>query len=505
MRKFFVLVLGLVFAVQLTAQNGLEPKQPYLVADFNEKSLESVLEICQKGGFEYLLERTPFSTYGHYQWNPEFASNEKQVARMAQKAEEHGVHLGLLVQPDAISENDAYCSSKFCKQFLREGHVELFSDLEADECDIALRYTNVIQGVSSLNLILIDNELISYGTIERAGDLLLLHHCTRGAYGTRATSHSAKAEAFKLWDSPDRFVAPEGALRDSVRMHLERQIADSQVAFVLQVGDPGQDLLDASLRVIQVERWTSDEGVAKSGCLGWIKLHAANKKQDATSIDEVEWMMSKAVGFDAYYGLLIDKKAMKEHGRLDEIMEAVKRWEEFRRNGTLTETQLEELRDPYLDWHLEQNDDKDFQLYQWNFSRRYRCNFVEADSLLIGAEPWEWKVDQEGGFGLWLQVDGKEAIKDPMVNTEKGLVMIPCVIKPGERLEYNFGEVAILMDANHKKIKEISIEGVAMLPEGTSQVHFFCETEREGAKPEVTLRYITSSKMVRYQLENYHK
>ena len=85
-----------------------------------------------------------------------------------------------------------------------------------------------------------------------------------------------------------------------------------------------------------------------------------------------------------------------------------------------------------------------------------------------------------------------------MINTEKGLLMFPCTIKLGQRLLYDGGEVAYLMDENYKILKEITIEGVALLPEGTSKVHFYGETEKEGAVPEVTLRYITSSLMGRY-------
>ena len=498
MKKLVYLLLCLSLVGRMAAQNSLEPKQPYMVADFNEKSLESMLALCQKGGFEYLVEHTPFSTFGHYQWNPEFAPNDKAVARMAVKAEAAGVHLGLLVQPDAISENDAYFAARYSKHFLREGRVELYSDLAENDIDIALHYTEVIQGVSSLNLILVENELISYGTIERAGDLLLLHHCTRGACGTRAASHPANAEAYKIWDSPGRFVVPDETLRDSVQWHLNRRIEASGITVTLQAGEPGQELLDGSLRVRQTERWAESDGVAKTGCLGWIYIYAANNKRDAISMDDVEWLMSKAVGFDAGYGLLIDQKAMKEYGQLDAILEKIRQWEGLRQTGNLTQAQRDELRDPYGDWHLEQEEDGRLALYQWNISRRYNCRFVEADSLFIGAEPWDWKAEADGAFGLRLQVSGKVSIKDPMINTEKGLLMFPCTIKLGQRLLYDGGEVAYLMDENYKTLKEITIEGVALLPEGTSKVHFYGETEKEGAVPEVTLRYITSSLMGRY-------
>lgn len=495
MKKIVVLALGLVFAVQMVAQSVLDSKKPYLVTDFNERNLESVLEVCQKGGFEYLLVQTPFSTYGHYQWNPEFAANDKAVARMVQKAEAAGVHLGIMVHPEAISENDPYLTPKYIKHFLREGKVELFSDITAEDYDLALRRSDAIKGISSLNLILVENELISYGTIELAGDLLLLHHCTRGAYGTRKAPHTTKAEAYKIWDSPKRYVAPDEYLVDSVRMNLSRRIEATGITFVLQEGEPGQELLDGSVRVRQAERWAGEDGVSSHGCLGWINLHAADKKRYATAMEDVEWILSKAVGFDAGYGLLIDKKAIKEHGQLDEILEKIRLWEAFRTSDELDKELLEALRDPYQDWHLEQDGEK-IKLLRWNISRRYPCNFVEADSLFLGAEPWEWKAETEGPYGLRLQVGGKVAVKNPMLNTEKGLAMFTCTIKPGQRLVYDFGEVAYLMDANFKKLEEIAVEGVAELPEGTSEVRFYCETEKEGDRPMVTVRYVTSSQMV---------
>lgn len=498
MRKISVLVLLLAVVWGLCAQ---VPKT-YVVADFSEKDLPEMLALCQKGGIENLLVKTPFSTYGHFCWNPEFAANDKAVARMAQKAESEGVRLGLLIHQDAISVNDAFFSAHNCQYFQREGRVELFSDITEDDVDLTLLFNGVIEGVSSMNLLLIDNEMISYGTIERAGELLLLHHCTRGVCGTHRSSHTTQSETYKIWDSPERYVAPEGNLKDSVQLWLNRRIEASGVHFVFQAGDPGQELLDGSIRVRQVERWAANDSLTG---LGWINLHAADKKRHATSLDEVEWILSKAVAFDAGYGVLVDKKAVKEHGQLNEILELIRQWDMLQSAGVLTDEQLETLRDPYSDWHLAQMEDGDFELFQRNYSRRYQCRFVEADSLLIGAEPWEWEADVEGRFGLRLQVDGEVAIKDPMVNTESGLVMFPCVIKPCQRLWYDFTDVAHVVDANGNTIKDVVVEGASLLPSGSSEVRFYCETAKEGVWPLVTVRYVTSSLMGRISLENYHK
>lgn len=493
MKKIVLWLLCVVVAMPLFAQTGMAQKKAYLVADFNEKELDEMLQICHKGGFEYLLVRTPFSTYGHYLWNPEFAADDQAVARMAQKAEEEGVHLGLMVQRDAISVNDSYFKPQYFKQLLREGEVRLFSEISADERNFTLCRNGVIENISSLNLLLVDDELISYNAMEPVGELVLLFRCTRGVYGTNKAPHDTKSPAYKIWDSPLGFVAPDGDLADSVRMQLNRRIEAAGITFVLEEGELSQELLDASVRVRQVERWESDESATKKG-LGWIPIRAADQKRNATSFDDVEWMMSKAAGFDAGYGLIIDKKALKAHGQLDDILEMIRQWNQLRNANSFSAEQREDLRDPYLDWHLDKVDDHHFTLSQWNFSRRYKCKFVKEESLLLTGEPWEWKAEAQGRYGLRLFVEGEVPVVNPMVNTEIGLVMFPCTIQPGQSLMYGFNDVAYVMDANCKKIAEVAIEGISVLPKGTSEVTFLCETENEGDRPEVTLRYTTIEK-----------
>ena len=487
MKKLLILLFFVVVTGPLWAQTGLEPGKSYLVADFNEQSLESMLELCHQAGFEYLLQRSPFATFGHYRWNPDFAHGDKAVARMAQKAEEAGVHLGLLVQPDAISENDPYLSWEYRKQLLREGRVELFDAIDANDVDLALRRNDVIKGVSTLNLLLIDDELVSYGTMEIAGDLILLHRCTRGMYGTAIVPHGVDAEVYKLWDSPGRFVAPEGALLDSVRANLERRIAASGVAFVIRSGDPGQTLIEESVRVSHAERWSDDAEARQGGTLGWFAIRCHDKKRAATTMDEVEWLMSKSAAFDAGFGLLIEEQTIRRHGGLGDMLEKIRQWDELRLSGAFTEGQKALLRDPYLDWHLE----PDGKLYALNFSRRYRCNFVEEEEGVLKAESWTWRSAADDGFGLRLQVDGTTEVRNPMVNTERGLLMFPCTVKPGQRIVYDFGEKAYLTDADYNLIEVLWLEGVAALPEGASEVRLLIEADAAAPRPVVTLRYIT--------------
>ena len=465
--------------------------QPYLVADFSEKDLPVMLEFCHQGGFERLVEKNPFSTFGHYEWNPSFApEGDLSVRRMVKAAQEEGVTLGLLVQEEVVSLNDAYFSPKYYKQYQCSEPLRLFDGITANDVDIALRRNDSFNSLSALNLLLIDDEMVSIGTMEFAGDLVLLHHCTRGLHGTKSTAHDVNSTAYKIEDTPDRLLLPKGELLDQVRQQLADRLAATEVSFVLVKDAPGQELLEESVRVRQVERW-ENEGVANN-TLGWFMIYAADKKRPATSRESLEWMLSKAAAFDASYGVLLDAEAIKSHGSLNEMLELMGQWNLLSSHQAFNATQKEMMKDPYLDWHLERHLDPNFLLYPLNFSRRYPCELQPIDTGLLSSETWNWNVEVEGRFGLRIQVDGEVEIVNPMVNTSKGLVMFPCTLKPGQRLMYDFGETALVVDANYNRLEEVSIEGLPELSQGTNEVSFLCEVDPAAEKlPLVRLRYIT--------------
>lgn len=482
---FLVLFLALVYSFRA------QSPQPYLVADFAEKDLQAMLNLCHQGGFECLVVKTPFSTYGHYEWNATFApEGDLSVRRMVQAAKGQKVTLGLLVQEDAISLNDAYFAPKYFNQYQHSEPLTLFDEMSVDDVDIAIYCNEALKSLTALNLLQIDDELISIGTMEIAGDLVLLHRCTRGLYGTSRTHHGIHAKVYRIWDNPERFVIPDGELREAVRQHLTERLEAGGVSLVLSKGDSGQEVLDKSIRVRQVERWT--DGDAANNTLGWFMIHASDKKRPATSTDDLEWMLSKAAAYNASYGLMLDSKAMKSLGSLPDMLALMRQWNQLTRNNAFSAVHKEVMKDPYLDWHLESQGDSLFLLYPLRFSRRYQCAFQKTDTTLLQAEPWMWKVEEDKHYGLRLHVDGEVEVANPMINTTKGLVMFPCTLKPGQQLAYNFGDYAYVMDANYNTIMTVAMEGLPELAQGDNEVVFFCEVNPSTEQlPVVRLRYIT--------------
>lgn len=487
MKRIGFLILLLALACGLKAQST----KPYIVADFAEKDLPTMLALCRQGGFETLVVRTPFATLGHYEWDETFApEGDKSVRRMVETAATEGITLGVMIQEDVISLNDAFFTPKYYHEFQHSVPLVLFDELTPDDIDIPLRRNDLFKSLSALNLLLIDDEVVSFGTMELAGDLVLLHHCTRGMFGTKKTAHKLDAKVYRVWDTPDRNVIPDGELRQMVRQQLADRLAAGNVTLVLRKDEPGQEILDRSIRVRKVESWER-EGVANNN-LGWFLVHPSDKKRAATTMTELEWVLSKAAAFNASYGFLVDLKALTAHGLMDEMLETMRQWNLLIQKKAFTSWQKETMKDPYLDWRLERQTDSLYRLHPWSFSRRYQCQFQAIDTGLVQSEVWQWNAEEEGRFGLWLQVEGKTDVVNPMVNTSKGLVMFPCTVKPGQLLEYHFSDSACIMDANLNRLKAVAVEGLPELAKGDNEVSFLCEVDPEAEHlPVVTLRYIT--------------
>lgn len=485
MKKNIIFILFLLSSIAGWSQ------KPYIVADFAEGDLPTMLDLCHQGGFETLVVRNPFATLGHYEWDETFApEGDKSVRRMVETAANEGVTLGVMVQEDLISLNDAFFAPKYYHQFQHSEPLFLFDELTADDIDIPMRRNDLFKTLSALNLLLIDDEIVSFGTMEIAGDLVLLHHCTRGMFGTKKTPHTLDAKVYRVWDTPDRNVIPDGELRQMVRQQLSDRLAAANVTLVLRRDEPGQEILDKSIRVRKVENWES-EGVANN-TLGWFLVHPADKKRAATTMTELEWVLSKAAAFNASYGLLVDLKALTTHGLFAEMFEVMRQWNLLTQREAFSPWQKEVMKDPYLDWHLEKQTDSLYRLYPWNFSRRYQCSLQAIDTGLVQGETWLWNVEEEGPFGLWIQVDGETEVVNPMVNTSRGLVMFPCTVKPGQQLDYHFGDTAFIVDANLHTLETVAVEGLPELSEGDNEVTFLCEVDPETEQlPLVTLRYIT--------------
>ena len=461
---------------------------------------------------------------------------EKDSAYLAEKCRQAGLDMGIEVLANRIPTNSKLVSPRPSEHLLRQGALRLLLPLDEKDTEFAVYRSELFDQPATINVLLIDDELITYRSTEPSTHIHMFYNCTRGAFGTKKSAHSKDAVVYKLWDTPERTLLPDLEIQDQMAQKEAQRLAKTNYTLLIfndlksyaynEYGDTAighfldtmrkynpdkllqADLLtpnsqrylsrvnenqlwNASMRTKIVETLTEKQEFFRKTQMTWMigNFHvvAADKYQRATSIEELEWFLSKSAAFDAGFGLIFSAETMKKHGLTDTFLDIINIWETLRLNGAFSEAEKELFKDPYENWHIEKAEDSSYLLYPQYVSRGYSCNF-ENDS-------WQWNTPYQGRFALRIEVEGKGSISELELRTPNGILYFPCTVEAGQYLVYDFDGTAYITDANFNKMEEILPQGVSRLDEGPSEVTFKCTMIKEKEKqPEVTLRYITRGK-----------
>ena len=495
MNKVLAIVFTLFFGLSCIAQDKEErlPNRSYLLADGQEKDLSFLKAKCHQANLD----------------------------------------LGLSVLANRIPTNSKLVTPKPSSHLLRQGELQLQLPMNETQDEFAVYHSDVFGIPSTINVLQIGDELITYRTMETAGNIHLLYHCVRGAYGTKKSSHPKNAPVYKLWDTPERTLLPDLELQDQMAQAEAKKLAKTCYDILIfndlksyaynEFGDLGighfldtmrkynpdkmlqgdlltpmsaqyldrvneNQLWNASMRTKIVETLTEKQDFYNSQQMPWMigdfQVILADKNRKATTLEELEWLLSKAAAFDAGFGLHFDAETMRKHGLTPVFLKTIRLWETLRLNGLFSEAQKEQFKDPYGNWHIAKENDSTYLLYAEHISRRYFCNFDD--------DRWEWNSPYESRFALCVAAEGKGSISELEFRTPNGILYLPCTLKGGQYLVYDFNGTACITDQNFNKIKEVFPQGVSILDEGASEVSFTCEVHTEDKKqPSVTVRYYT--------------
>jgi hypothetical protein len=457
---------------------------------------------------------------------------EKDTAFLKEKCRQAGLDLGLVVVANRISTDSKLVSPKPSKHLLKQGILHLQLPMNDRQDEFAVYHSEIFKVPSSINVLQIDDELITFRTMETTGNIHLLYHCVRGAFGTKKSVHRKDAPVYKLWDTPERTFLPDLELQDQMALTMAKKLAKTDYPLLIfndlksyGYGEKGDtaighfldtmrkynpdkllqaDLLTpiawhylsrvnenklwtASMRMKIVETLTQKQNFYHEQQMSWMignfPILLADKNRRATTLEELEWFLSKAAAFDAGFGLEVNAETLRKHGLTDEMLNTINIWETLRLNGAFNEAQKETFKDPYGNWHIEKADST-YLLYLQHISRRYFCNFTD--------DTWEWNSPYKSRFALQIAVDGKGSISELEFRTPNGILYLPCTLKAGQCLMYGFDGSTYITDQNYNKIEEVLPRGISYLDEGSNEVSFICEVKTEGKKqPIVSLRFLT--------------
>lgn len=514
----------------------------YLISDFNEESFDLALEKAKIAGFKYIYHSGPFLDWGHFNWDPKFVSGgDESVKKLVDKAKQQGIAVGVHTLSNFMTTNDAYVTPVPSKQLLKQGILELVSDLDGNQTEITIKKSDLFSLPITLNAMHIGDELITYGAVEEQGDQIVLKNCTRGAFKTTPSAHKKEAVLYKLWDYPYRTLFPDVELQDKFvdrlveifnKTGLEQISFDglegcaytghdeyAMARFVSRFYEGlNQNVLnDASnlnhymwhihtrmnwgepwgeaMRTGQVESRIKNQEYFKRNLfprmLGWFLIRLADKNFECTTLEDLEWALSESAGFDAGYAMTINMRTIRRHGQIDRLLAAINNWDGLRESQSFTAEQMERLKDPATEWHLKKMSDNEFTLYPIYVSKHYRCNLGEMQPGQPGGADWSWETPYGGKFAIRLKVEGDGSIKNPTFTTSGGVIKFPCEIEESQYLLYDYAGNATITDKNYNVITEVKPQGSSVLPQGSSAVAFSCESGSQDDIPEVLVRFIT--------------
>lgn len=453
----------------------------------------------------------------------------KDAAFVAQKCRQAGLDFCHEVWANRIPANVPINPDDLLKQ----GELELQLPIDATQAEFAVYHSGLFGKSAHLNVLLIDDELITYRSTEAIGNIHVFYCCTRGAFGTKKAAHKKEAFTFKLWDNTDFTFVPTPWIQDKMILKEAQKVAKdnapllvfndlksyayngfgdlaiTQLLDTMQRYNPGKHLQadqlthgswhyltrvndntlwNASMRNTIAEKLQQKQAFYRSNLMPWMlgnfKIHLADKNRKATTMEELEWFLSNAAAFDAGFGLDFEANTMRKHGLTDAMLNTISIWESLRLSGAFSEAQKEAFKDPYNNWHIEKGEDSTYLLYPQYISRGFLCNLKD--------DAWQWNSPYKSRFALRIEVEGKGSISELNLRTPNGILYLPCTLKSGQYLIYDFDGNAYITDANYNQVKEVEAQGVSYLDEGMSEVSFRCETKSEDKKmPQVTVRFFT--------------
>ena len=335
------------------------------------------------------------------------------MRRCVERAAQVGIRLGIHTLSGFITTNDPYVTPVPDPRLARWGSSTLTAGIDDQATEMGIADPADFRKRGTLSAALIGQEIITYEAVSE-GAPWKLRGCSRGAWGTKAAGHAAGADIGKLADHGYGTFYPgiENGMMDEMTDRLVelfnhtglRQISFdgleglstygygeySRNRFVQQCfeGWQPQVISDASnllhytwhihTRMNWGEPWgkPTREGMPEyrfknqayfdrnllPRMMGWFELRPATESLEATTRDDMEWVLAKCAGFDSGFALVANVGGMKANGQTSAILASVRAWEAARHAGAFSEEQRERLKGATNEFHLEALGEESWQL-----------------------------------------------------------------------------------------------------------------------------------------------
>jgi hypothetical protein len=501
----------------------------YLIAPFGETNLDDLLDYARKAGFRYLYHPDPFETWGHFKLrSSDFPDGDESLKRCSERAAKAGVRLGLHTLTNFITPNDPYVSPRPDPRLVRVGSSRLKADVDAEATEIEVEEIQLFRERQTLSTAAIGKELVQYGGLSEKEPWRLLE-CKRGAFGTQAAPHAAGDAVGKLWDHPYKVFFPNLEMQNEM---VDRLLEIYNKASIRQISFDGLEGCWASGQGVFAEtlfvgrsydgwkpevvndasrlshylwhvhtrmNWGEPWGKAmREGMtdyrfrnqaffdrnlfprmLGWFQLRLASSKIEATHLMDIEWMLSKAAGYDSGFAISTDLESLQGDGQTEACLAAVREWEKARLARAFSKDQVRRLKEPAGEFHLEP-EEGGWRLWPVSRTEVFTHHAEERQP----GEPTATTMAIDNAFAsqplrFVLRVssgDGREGVRSPSFEVGIHTVAFPVALEPRQYLVCEGEDQAQVYDANWNLLQTVKADSaIPSLAKGKQTVLFDCE------------------------------
>lgn len=381
----------------------------YLIVDFGEATIDQAIEMTKHAGLKYLYQSSPFETWGHFKLKPNlFPRGWDGFRSCVAKAREAGIGVGFHTLSNFITPNDPFVTPIPDPRLAQTGGSILADAIDEAQTELPVADPIWFQKKTTMNTVVIGDELIRYESVSAQAPWRLLQ-CQRGAWGTKASTHSTGDAVGKLMDHPYKVFLTDAALAqevgrniaafcnhtDAIQLSLDGLEGNWSTGMgqygcslfteswynALKPGLRGRMINDASMaehftwhiatRYNWGEPWYAGFRQSQTlyrlknqlfytrnlipHMLGWFSL------RPQTTPEDVEWLCARAAGFDAGFALAtsFDSRATQTAGDATEaektkaaILDVVNQWETARQSGAFPESVKPLLQDVNREFRL---------------------------------------------------------------------------------------------------------------------------------------------------------
>jgi len=478
--------------------------RPYIISNFGESTVDMMLDFTEEVGFYSLYQSHPFSTWGHFDLIPSLFPNGREgMKACVDKARERNIRMGVHTLTNFITTNDPFVSPVPHPGLASYAKTLITADLSLTDTEIPIEDSTFYHKSTTLQTVRIGNELIRFSGISEEPPFKLLN-CKRGAFGTKAASHARGEKIARLIDHPYKTFYPN--------MDLQNEMIDNLVDFFNETGVSHMDFDghegaystgygDASkdyfaLRFLEGVDHMVINGTSQSSHFYWHlntymnwgepwyggmresqnEIRFNNQAtlernyqpnmlgwfwyQAGTTLEEMEWMLARAAGWNAGYALVVNPGALGKNPYTREVIEALRTWEEAKQRDLFNKDQKDLLKAGEYDFSLYKINEDEFHLQHYR-----KESFEHAHLVLQPGQPhyseWEFDVSSaDQNLYFRLQASGAEGeIQDILFELDGAQSMeIPVSLKAGYSCIFDGLGNLLLYDEKGSLKKKLDVE-----------------------------------------------